>query len=155
MSGTPTCARSSYAMCPNSGCCHAPACRRRPPGPPSRCGWSSPSRPAGFGPFAPPGTPAEIVQRLNRELNAIAASPDFVERMARAGAEAAGGSPEQFARIVRDEYESWKAVIQRAGIKAERGRTTPGAGAAPGGIGPPLTPSVQLTTIARFRQQPE
>jgi tripartite-type tricarboxylate transporter receptor subunit TctC len=72
-----------------------------------------------FGVFTPPGTPPDIVQRLNRELNAIVATPDFVERMARAGAEAAGGTPEQFAKTVRDEHDNWKAVIQRAGIRAE------------------------------------
>ena len=72
-----------------------------------------------FGFFAPPGTPAEIVQRLNRELDTLVRTPEVAERLERAGAEAAGGTPEQFAKIVRDEYESWKSVIQRAGIKAD------------------------------------
>lgn len=72
-----------------------------------------------FGVFAPPGTPADIVQRLNRELNAALRSPEVVERLQRAGADPVGGTPEQFAKVYRDEFESWKAVIQRAGIKAE------------------------------------
>lgn len=72
-----------------------------------------------FGFFAPAGTPAEIVQRLNRELNAIVNSPDVAERFANTGAEPATGTPEQFAKVVRDENESWKAVIQRAGIKPD------------------------------------
>ncbi|MFM7533322.1 MAG: Bug family tripartite tricarboxylate transporter substrate binding protein [Rubrivivax sp.] len=72
-----------------------------------------------FGVFAPAGTPADIVQRLNRELNALLRTPEVVERLQRAGAETVGGSPEQFAKIYRDEFESWKAVIQRAGIKGE------------------------------------
>lgn len=42
-----------------------------------------------------------------------------VERLERTGAEGAGGTREQFAKNVRDEYSGWKAVIQRAGIKAD------------------------------------
>jgi tripartite-type tricarboxylate transporter receptor subunit TctC len=72
-----------------------------------------------FGVFAPAGTPADIVQRLNRELNAALRSPEVVERLQRAGAEPVGGTPEQFSKVYRDEFENWKAVIQRAGIKGE------------------------------------
>jgi tripartite-type tricarboxylate transporter receptor subunit TctC len=72
-----------------------------------------------FGVFAPPGTPAEVVQRLNRELNAIVRNADTVERFERSGAEPAGSTPEQFAKAIRDEYDNWRVVIQRANIKAE------------------------------------
>ena len=72
-----------------------------------------------FGVFAPSGTPAAVVQRLNKELNAVMAGPDIVERLEKLGAEPTSGSPEQFAKTYRDEFESWKAVIQRASIKAE------------------------------------
>ena len=72
-----------------------------------------------FGVFAPAGTPPEIVQRLNRELNAVIRAPDVVDRLEKAGAEPAGGPPEQFAKTYRDESENWKVVIQRANIKAD------------------------------------
>jgi tripartite-type tricarboxylate transporter receptor subunit TctC len=72
-----------------------------------------------FGVFAPPGTPADIVQRLNRELNAVMKSPEVLDRIEKAGAEATSGTPEQFAKTYRDEYENWKVVIKRAQIKAE------------------------------------
>jgi tripartite-type tricarboxylate transporter receptor subunit TctC len=72
-----------------------------------------------FGFFAPPGAPAEVVQRLNRELNAIVRMPDVVERMANFGAEPLGGSAEQFGKLYRDEHEIWKALIARANIRAE------------------------------------
>ena len=72
-----------------------------------------------FGFFAPPGTPPEIVARLNRELNAIVRSPEVIDTFEKAGAEPAGGTPEQFVKTYRDEGESWKALIQRAGIKPE------------------------------------
>jgi tripartite-type tricarboxylate transporter receptor subunit TctC len=72
-----------------------------------------------FGLFAPPGLPADLASRLNRELNAIVTAPDVVDRFNKAGADPAGGTPEQFAKLYRDEYDSWKLVIQRARIKAE------------------------------------
>jgi tripartite-type tricarboxylate transporter receptor subunit TctC len=72
-----------------------------------------------FGMLAPAGTPADIVQRLNRELNAIASSPDFIDRLDKLGADSVTSTPAQFAKVYRDEYESWKTVIQRANIKAE------------------------------------
>jgi tripartite-type tricarboxylate transporter receptor subunit TctC len=72
-----------------------------------------------FGVFTPPGTPPEIVQRLNRELNGLVRAPDTVERFDRLGAEPVGSTPEQFAKTIRDEYESWQGVIARAKIKPE------------------------------------
>jgi tripartite-type tricarboxylate transporter receptor subunit TctC len=72
-----------------------------------------------FGFFAPPGTPADIVQRLNRELNGVVRSAEIVERLGNVGAVAASGTPEQFGKLVRDEHEAWKALIARAGIKPE------------------------------------
>ena len=72
-----------------------------------------------FGLLAPTGTPAEAVQRVNREVAAMLRQPDVLERLQTAGAEPATGTPDQFGKVYRDEYESWKAVIARAGIKPE------------------------------------
>lgn len=72
-----------------------------------------------FGVFVPPGTPDELVARLNREFNAAVRAPEVSERLERVGADPAGGTPARFGRLVRDEYEIWKALIARAGIKAE------------------------------------
>ena len=72
-----------------------------------------------FGVFAPAGTPPDIVQRLNRELNTLLRSADVIDKLSKTGAEVAGGTPEQFAKTYRDENESWKAVIRRANMKAE------------------------------------
>jgi len=72
-----------------------------------------------FGAFVPAGTPPEVLARLNREINAALRAPEVLERLERAGAEPAGGSPEQFARLIRADHENWKAVIKRAGIKPE------------------------------------
>ena len=72
-----------------------------------------------FGVFAPAGTSPEIVARLNRELSTIVKDPEVVAALAKSGAEVAGGTPAQFGKVIRDEHDAWKAVIQRAGIKAE------------------------------------
>ena len=72
-----------------------------------------------FGLFAPAGTPHELVMRLNREVNAMLKAPEFIEGLDKVGAEAAGGTPEEFSRTYRSEADAWRALIQRAGIKAE------------------------------------
>jgi tripartite-type tricarboxylate transporter receptor subunit TctC len=72
-----------------------------------------------FGFFAPAGTPPEVVQRLNLALNALMRAPDMADRLRQLGADPVTGTPEAFAKVVRDEHDSWKAVIQRAGIQAE------------------------------------
>ncbi|MFO1324915.1 MAG: tripartite tricarboxylate transporter substrate binding protein [Burkholderiales bacterium] len=72
-----------------------------------------------FGVFVPAGTPREIVQRLNAEINRILAMPDFREKLETLGAEPVGGTPEQFAAEVRSETAKWARVIREAGIKLE------------------------------------
>ena len=72
-----------------------------------------------FGVLAPASTPAEIVTRLNRELNAIAKDPEVISTLARSGAEVVSGTPAQFTQVIRMEHDAWKALIQRAGIKPE------------------------------------
>lgn len=72
-----------------------------------------------FGLFGPAGLPGDVVQRINSEVNAIVRSSDVVERFEKLGAEPRGGTPAQFDKTIRSEHEGWKAVIARAGIKAE------------------------------------
>jgi tripartite-type tricarboxylate transporter receptor subunit TctC len=72
-----------------------------------------------FGLFGPAGTPAEVVRRVNQEVNAMLKSPDLLERLPKLGADPVGGTPEAFARQVRGDYEKWAAVIARAGIRPE------------------------------------
>ena len=72
-----------------------------------------------FGLLAPAGTPADVVNRINREVNAALKSPDLVERLLRVGAEPAGGTPEQLRDTIRHEFDNWKSLIARVGIKPE------------------------------------
>jgi len=68
---------------------------------------------------APKGTPREIVDKLNTEINAALADPKVKERLAQLGAEAFTGMPEDYGRYLRGEIERWAKVIQFSGAKAE------------------------------------
>jgi tripartite-type tricarboxylate transporter receptor subunit TctC len=65
------------------------------------------------------GTPKEIVQRLNVEVNRALRQPDVVAKLALQGTAAAGGTPDEFRQLIVDEIRNWKDTAQRAGIKAE------------------------------------
>lgn len=69
--------------------------------------------------MAPAGTPKEIVQRLNQTIAQILALPEIRQKLLTAGAEVAGGSPEQFAALLSNETSAWAAVIERSGIKPD------------------------------------
>ena len=64
------------------------------------------------GVFAPRGTPAEIVGRLNREINQVLGQPDVIERLVRHGAEAAPMSVDQFADLLRSETSKYQALLR-------------------------------------------
>jgi len=72
-----------------------------------------------FGMFAPAATPPDVVARLNAAINRILHTPEFQERLATLGAQPAGGTPEQFAAIVRSETAKWSAVVRESGARAE------------------------------------
>lgn len=72
-----------------------------------------------FGLFGPAGLPADIAERVRREVNVALKSSDLIERFDKVGAEPVGGTAEQFVKTYTDEYESWKAVIKRANITPE------------------------------------
>ena len=68
---------------------------------------------------APKNTPAEIIDKLNKEINAGLADPKIVARIAELGGAVLGGSPTAFGKIVSDDIEKWAKVIKSAGIKAD------------------------------------
>ena len=67
----------------------------------------------------PKGTPAEIVERLSREVTAVLADPTVKARMAELGSEIFTGSSADFAKLVAEETEKWAKVVKFAGLKAE------------------------------------
>lgn len=72
-----------------------------------------------YGVGAPKNTPAEIVDRLNKEINAALADPQMKRRLADIGGTMLPGSPSDFGRLVVDETDKWGKVIRAANIKAE------------------------------------
>lgn len=72
---------------------------------------------AGIG--APRGTPPEIIDLLNRELNAGLADPKVSARIVDLGGTIAGGTPAAFGAVLQEATEKWAKVIQFAGIKVD------------------------------------
>ena len=68
---------------------------------------------------APKATPAEIVDKLNKEVNAALDDPKMKARLADLGGVALQGSPADFGKLIADETEKWAKVIKFAGIKSE------------------------------------
>jgi tripartite-type tricarboxylate transporter receptor subunit TctC len=70
-----------------------------------------------IGTFAPPGTPSDIVQRLNREMQAASKVPSVAERLAGLGVEPMPLSPSEFAALVAHEVATYGDFVRRAGLK--------------------------------------
>jgi tripartite-type tricarboxylate transporter receptor subunit TctC len=68
---------------------------------------------------APRDTPAEVIARLNTEINAAFADPVMKARLADTGGVVLPGSPDDFRKLITDETEKWRKVIRAANIKAE------------------------------------
>jgi tripartite-type tricarboxylate transporter receptor subunit TctC len=65
------------------------------------------------------GTPAEIVDKLNKEINAGLADPKIMDRLNDLGGTALTGSPADFGKLIAHETEKWGMVIRAANIKPE------------------------------------
>jgi tripartite-type tricarboxylate transporter receptor subunit TctC len=68
---------------------------------------------------APKNTSAEIVEKLNREINAGLADPKMKARLADLGATVLPGTPADFGKLIADETEKWGKVVKFAGLKAD------------------------------------
>jgi tripartite-type tricarboxylate transporter receptor subunit TctC len=64
------------------------------------------------------GTPADIVARINLEVNRALREPDMVAKLAMQGTTPAGGTAQEFKTLILDEVRNWKDIAQKAGIKA-------------------------------------
>ena len=72
-----------------------------------------------FGVGAPKAAPAEIVDKLNQEINAGLADPKLKAQLTDLGGIILDGSPGDFSRLIADETEKWGKVIRAANIKAD------------------------------------
>jgi tripartite-type tricarboxylate transporter receptor subunit TctC len=68
---------------------------------------------------APMGTPAEVIDKLNKEINAGLADPKLITRLADLGGTVLPGSPADFGKLTADEIEKWGKVIRAANIKPQ------------------------------------
>jgi len=71
------------------------------------------------GVIAPAGLPLAVLDRLNAAVNAAIRSPLFVQRFASIGDEPAGGTPEDFADLIRRDSAKWAEVVRRSGAKID------------------------------------
>ena len=72
-----------------------------------------------FGIGAPRNTPPDIIEKLNKEINAALEDPKLKARLAELGGTVLAGSPDDFGKLIVDDTEKWAKVIKSAGIKAE------------------------------------
>jgi len=72
-----------------------------------------------FGVGAPRGTPLEVIEKLNREINAALVDPGVKGRLADLGYTALASSPAEFGKFMAEETEKWGRVIRGANIKPE------------------------------------
>ena len=71
-----------------------------------------------YGLGAPKNTPAEIIDKLNKEINAGLADPKIRAQLADLGGAVLPGTPAEFGKLIADETEKWGKVIRAANIKA-------------------------------------
>jgi tripartite-type tricarboxylate transporter receptor subunit TctC len=69
--------------------------------------------------LGPAKLPREIVDRLNKELQKVLAAPEVIALMDKQGVEAQPGTPEELARYIEREYNTWGKVVKEAGIKPQ------------------------------------
>jgi tripartite-type tricarboxylate transporter receptor subunit TctC len=72
-----------------------------------------------YGVVAPRGTPSDVIDKLNREINAGLAESGIKQRLTDLGCGVFAGSPADFGKFIADETEKWAKVIKVAGIKAQ------------------------------------
>jgi tripartite-type tricarboxylate transporter receptor subunit TctC len=68
---------------------------------------------------APAKTPKPVIDRLNREIVKALAAPEVVELLKKQGLEPSSSTPEELARYIKSEYDTWGRVVKEAGIKAQ------------------------------------
>jgi tripartite-type tricarboxylate transporter receptor subunit TctC len=72
-----------------------------------------------FGVGVPRGTPTEVIEKLNKEINAGLADPNMKARLANMGGVVLAGSAADFGDLIVDETEKWGKVVKFAGLKPE------------------------------------
>lgn len=69
--------------------------------------------------IAPPGTPAEVIERMNKEVNAVIQDKETQAKLLQMGSSFVGGSPEDFARFIKTERSRWGELVRKTGAKVD------------------------------------
>ena len=72
-----------------------------------------------FGILAPSGTPQAVVARVNTALSKALRSPDLVRTLNARGADAAGGTPEAFGKVIKADFAKWGKVVRESGARVD------------------------------------
>ena len=72
-----------------------------------------------FGMGAPKKTPKDIIEKLNKEINAVLAEPATRAKLVDLGGEPLIGSPEDFGKMIAAETDKWEKVVKAAGVKVD------------------------------------
>jgi tripartite-type tricarboxylate transporter receptor subunit TctC len=72
-----------------------------------------------YGLMGPPGLPAAVLDRLNRDANAALAAPELAAGMARLGIGRMGGSPQDFAALIAEQARRWGPIVKAVGFQME------------------------------------
>jgi tripartite-type tricarboxylate transporter receptor subunit TctC len=72
-----------------------------------------------FGMGAPKNTPPDIIEKLNREINAVLAEPEMKKRLTELGGEPLISTPEAFGTMIAAETEKWEKVVKFAGLRMD------------------------------------
>jgi tripartite-type tricarboxylate transporter receptor subunit TctC len=68
---------------------------------------------------APKNTPKPVIDKLNKEINAILAEPDIKKRLAELGGVTLIGTPDDFGKIIASETDKWEKVVKFAGARVD------------------------------------
>jgi tripartite-type tricarboxylate transporter receptor subunit TctC len=74
---------------------------------------------AWYGLFVPAGTPKDIVTKLNTEIIKLMDNPEMRERLVGLGVEAAPGTPDQLAMLLRDDLVRWSKIVKDSGAQLD------------------------------------
>ncbi|KWT98563.1 Tripartite tricarboxylate transporter family receptor [Variovorax sp. WDL1] len=72
-----------------------------------------------FGVAGPAGLPKDVVAKLNGAFNKALQDPEVKKKLASQGAETLGGTPEQFAKLIRDDIGRWGRIVKESGAKVD------------------------------------
>lgn len=72
-----------------------------------------------FGLLAPAGTPKDVIARINSEFNKALQQPALRKQLSDQGADPAGGTPEQFAALIKDDIPRWGKVVKESGARVD------------------------------------